>query len=342
LLSISFYPKNQPLHSSKMPPEKKLIFVTKEDIGKRIDSILAKKELGFSRSRVQELISTGKVLVNSKAVKPSYKLKFQDTVEIEITPLKTLALEAENLSLDIVYEDSDLLVVNKKAGMIVHPAGPILSGTLVNALLYHCKDLSGINGVLRPGIVHRLDKNTTGLLVVAKNDFSHNFLAEQIKKRNLKREYAALICGNLPQFQGIIEAPIGRSPKDRKKMAVTLVKSREAITQYQVKESFILGDYLSISLKTGRTHQIRVHFSHLGYPILGDPEYGGRKKWVNSLPPSKRVFALDLLKLIDRQALHSKKIGFFHPQTKEYLQFETQLPEDFTNALNYLRSHLAK
>lgn len=239
--------------------------------------------------------------------------------------------------MDVVYEDSDLLVVNKKAGMVVHPAAGNFSHTLVNALLFHCKDLSGINGVLRPGIVHRLDKNTSGLLVVAKNDSAHLSLAEQIKNRTLLREYTAIVWGHMPTEEGIIEAPIGRALKDRKKMAVTRVKGRESLTQYKVLEKYIICDLLSLRLKTGRTHQIRVHLSYLNHPVLGDPEYGGRQKWLKGIFDQERPLAQKLLGLIDRQALHAKKIGFVHPRTKEYQEFDSPLPEDMENVLYFIR-----
>lgn len=311
--------------------------------GTRLDLFLANQDLDLSRSRIQKLISERNILIEGRPVKPSYKIKGKEKISIEIPPLEKLSLEPENIPLDIFYEDSDLLVVNKKAGMVVHPALGNYSHTLVNALLFHCKDLSGINGVLRPGIVHRLDKNTSGLLVVAKNDFSHLGLAEQIKNRTLLREYIAIIWGHMPSDKGTIEAPIGRSIKDRKKMAVTRVKGRESLTEYQVLERFDLCDILSIRLKTGRTHQIRVHLSYLNHPVLGDPEYGGRQKWIKGVHDIHRLFAQKLLSLIDRQALHAKKLGFVHPRTKEYKEFEASLPEDIENILSYLhRSSTAK
>jgi 23S rRNA pseudouridine1911/1915/1917 synthase len=304
--------------------------------GIRIDSFLSKENLGLSRSRIQKLISEQHILVNGKPIKPSYKVKGKEKITIKVPPLEKLSLEPEDIPLDILYEDFDLLVVNKKAGMVVHPALGNYSHTLVNALLFHCKDLSGINGVLRPGIVHRLDKNTSGLLAVAKNDFAHLGLAEQIKKRTLLREYIAIVWGHMPSDKGIIEAPIGRSTKERKRMTVTRLKGRESLTQYQVLERFDLCDLLSIRLKTGRTHQIRVHLSYLNHPVLGDPEYGGRQKWIKGIHDKYRTFAQNLLILIDRQALHAKKLGFIHPRTKKYNEFESSLPEDIENVLNFL------
>jgi len=317
---------------------KKLEFeVPEESAGTRIDLFLANKNIGLSRSRIQKLISQQNILVNGKPTKPSYKIKGNEKITIKVPPLEKLSLEPENIPLDILYEDSDLLVVNKKTGMVVHPALGNYSHTLVNALLFHCKDLSGINGVLRPGIVHRLDKNTSGLLVVAKNDFAHLGLAEQIKNRTLLREYAAIVWGHMPSDKGIIEAPIGRSMKDRKKMTVTRLKGRESLTEYQVLERFDLCDLLSVRLKTGRTHQIRVHLSYLNHPVLGDPEYGGRQKWIKGVHDKHRLLAQKLLNLIDRQALHAKKLGFIHPRTKEYKEFESFMPKDMENVLNSLR-----
>jgi 23S rRNA pseudouridine1911/1915/1917 synthase len=312
--------------------------VPESSAGTRIDLFLVNKNIDLSRSRIQKLISEQNILVDGSPTKPSYKIKGKQKIIIKVPPLEKLSLEPENIPLDILYEDSDLLVVNKKAGMVVHPALGNYSHTLVNALLFHCKDLSGINGVLRPGIVHRLDKNTSGLLVVAKNDFAHLSLAEQIKNRTLLREYVTIIWGHMPSDKGIIEAPIGRSIKDGKKMTVTRLKGRESLTEYQVLERFDLCDLLSIRLKTGRTHQIRVHLSYLNHPVLGDPEYGGRLKWIKGVHDQYRPLAQRLLSLIDRQALHAKKLGFIHPRTKEYKKFDSSLPEDIENVLNLFYS----
>jgi 23S rRNA pseudouridine1911/1915/1917 synthase len=303
----------------------------------RLDLFLANQNIDLSRSHIQKLISEQNILVDGRPTKPSYKIKGKEKITIEIPPLEKLSLEPENIPLDIFYEDSDLLVVNKKAGIVVHPALGNPSHTLVNALLFHCQDLSGINGVMRPGIVHRLDKNTSGLLVVAKNDFAHLGLAEQIKNRTLLREYAAIVWGHMPSDKGIIEAPIGRSTKDRKKMTVTRLKGRESSTEYQVLERFDLCDLLSIRLKTGRTHQIRVHLSYLNHPVLGDPEYGGRQKWIKGIHDQHRLLAQKLLALIDRQALHAKKLGFIHPRTKQYKEFDSFLPTEIESVLSLLR-----
>ncbi len=313
------------------------IFAPQDASGKRIDLFLSGQNFDLSRSFIQKLIISHNILVDGKPVKPSYRIRGKEKIQIEVPPLEKSSLDPENIPLDIVYEDPDLLVVNKRAGMVVHPAAGNFSHTLVNALLFHCKDLSGINGVLRPGIVHRLDKNTSGLLVVAKNDFAHLGLAEQIKNRTLLREYIAIVWGHMPKEEGIITAPIGRARKDRKKMVVSRLKGRESITRFKVLEGFDLCDLLSIRLKTGRTHQIRVHLFSLNHPILGDPEYGGRQKWVKGVCDRHRPFAQKLLKLIERQALHAKKLGFVHPRTKEYKEFDSTLPEDIENVLKLLR-----
>ncbi len=310
---------------------------TAEDKGKRLDLFLAGKDFGLSRSRIQRLIKEGRILVEDKKVKSHYKIKGDERVSIQVPPPEKLSLEPQDIPLDIVYEDKDLLVVNKKAGMVVHPAAGNYSGTLVNALLFHCEDLSGINGVLRPGIVHRLDKNTSGLLVVATNDFAHKGLVAQLKGRSLTREYAAFCWGNLSETKGIIEAHIGRSVKDRKKMTVVKQQGKEAITEYQVLERFQLGDYLRIKLKTGRTHQIRVHFLYLNHPLIGDPEYEGRKKHLGMIKENLKAQANQALKLIDRQALHARKIGFVHPRSERYMEFESELPEDMKKLLDFLR-----
>lgn len=305
--------------------------------GKRIDLFLSQENLGLSRAFTKRLISDQNVLVDGRPTKPSYKIKGGERIQIEVPPLKRPSVEPEDIPLDIIFEDSDLLVINKKAGMVVHPAAGNYSHTLVNALLFHCKDLSGINGVLRPGIVHRLDKNTSGLMVVAKNDLAHLSLAEQIKNRTLLREYIAITWGHMPAEGGAIEAPIGRAIKDRKKMTVTRLKGRESLTQYRVLERFDLCEFLSIRLRTGRTHQIRVHLSHLNHPVLGDPEYGGRQKWIKGIFDRDRPFAQKLLRMIDRQALHAKRLGFVHPGTKEHKEFDSKLPEDIEKVLNTLR-----
>ncbi len=315
------------------------ISVPQADKGVRLDIFLASQNINLTRSRIQKLVATGKILVNGSTAKPSHKIRAGEKITVEIPPPQESKIIAENIPLDIIYEDDYLLVINKPAGMVVHPAAGNYSGTLVNALLYHCHDLSGIGGVLRPGIVHRLDKGTSGLLVVAKNDSAHLKLSEQLKDKSLYREYVALICGHLPKKAGSIQAPIGRSLKDRKKMVVTKIKSKEAWTEFKVLKSYELCDLLQLKLKTGRTHQIRVHLSYLGHPVLGDPEYGGRAKWLASLSGNKKKMAQELLDLINRQALHAFKIGFIHPQTNQYQEFKSRIPLDISKAIDFLETY---
>ncbi len=299
--------------------EKSLIFTGEEKI--RIDLYLTQKEIYPSRSQIRNLITQGKIRVNNNPVKPSYILKNGDVIDLTLPENKELKIKAEAIPLDIIYEDEYLVVVNKPADMIVHPAGKICSGTLVNALLYHCKDsLSGIGGVIRPGIVHRLDKNTSGLMVVAKNDFAHLDLSRQIKNHQVTKKYITLVRGNLKDDSGIIDAPIGRSLKNRKKMAVTEGKSREAITHFKVLKRFSGYTLVEATLRTGRTHQIRVHLAFIGFPIVGDQLYGRRRQGLN----------------INRQALHSYVLGFVHPESKKYMEFSAPLPKDMQELIDYL------
>ncbi|MDR1753977.1 MAG: RluA family pseudouridine synthase [Eubacterium sp.] len=297
----------------------KLITLRPEVSGERIDKYIS-AESDLTRNSAAILIKDGNCIVNGRSVNKNYKLRIGDLVELNIPLPKDIDLIPENIPLDIVFEDDDMIVVNKPQGMVVHPAHGHFSGTLVNALLYHCKDsLSGINGELRPGIVHRIDMNTSGLLMVAKNDFAHVRLASQIKEHNIKREYEAIVSGNLRQ-DGKIENPIGRDPKDRKKMAVTEKNSKTAVTHYHVIENFKNAAYLKVSLETGRTHQIRVHMAYIGHPVLGDNVYGSGKP-----------------KSLDGQCLHAKTIGFVHPRSGEYLEFSNELPDYFKNLLDDLR-----
>jgi len=300
--------------------EKSLIFTGEDKI--RIDLYLTQQEMYPSRSQIRNLITQGKIRVNNNPVKPSYILKNRDVINLALLEKKELEIRAEEIPLDIIYEDEYLVVVNKPADMIVHPAGKIRSGTLVNALLYYCKDsLSGIGGVIRPGIVHRLDKNTSGLMVAAKNDFAHLDLSRQIKEHQVTKKYIALVQGGMRDDSGIIDAPIGRSLKNRKKMAVTVEgKSREAITHFKVLKRFSGYTLVEATLRTGRTHQIRVHLAFIGYPIVGDKLYGHKKQVLN----------------ISRQALHSHILGFAHPSSKKYLEFSTPLPKDMQKLIDYL------
>ena len=300
--------------------EKSLIFTGEDKI--RIDLYLTHKEIYPSRSQIRNLITQGKIKVNNNPVKPSYILKNGDTIDLSLPENKELKIKAEDIPLDIIYEDEYLVVVNKPDDMIVHPAGKIRSGTLVNALLYRCRDsLSGIGGVIRPGIVHRLDKNTSGLMVVAKNDFAHLDLSKQIKEHQVTKKYLTLVYGNMKDDSGIIDAPIGRSLKNRKKMAVTVEgKSREAITHFKVLKRFSGYTLVEATLRTGRTHQIRVHLAFIGHPIVGDQLYGRKKQGLN----------------ISRQALHSHILGFVHPLSKKYMEFSATLPQDMQELIDYL------
>ncbi len=296
-------------------------FCDEQDEGARVDKWLTlQDEVDLTRSSVAKLIEQGNVFVNGKTASKSAKLSKNDTVVIEIPDPVDLKIEAQDIPIDIVYQDDDLLVVNKPQGMVVHPAPGNPDGTLVNALLYKCKGrLSGINGVIRPGIVHRIDKNTSGLLIIAKNDLSHNFLAEQIKAHSFTREYEAICIGRFKDKRGTVDAPIGRDKNDRKKMCVTPVNSKNAVTHYEVLEEIGNYSHVRFILETGRTHQIRVHTSFIGHPILGDDVYGKAHKSCKG------------------QCLHARKIGFIHPKTSEYMEFSSDLPEYFVKLLNMVR-----
>lgn len=291
-----------------------------EDIGQRLDKWISEKDIGLTRSAIQNLILSGNVYVNQKIAVKNYKLRKGDSVKVVMPEPVSLDITAENIPLDIVYEDSSLLVVNKPKGMVVHPAPGNYSGTLVNALMHHCgNSLSGINGVIRPGIVHRIDKNTSGLLIVAKNDSAHQGLAEQIKAHSFMREYEAVAMGNFKETDGTIDAPIGRHHADRKKMCVTDKNSKNAVTHFHIIEQYEKCAYIRLKLETGRTHQIRVHLSYKGHPILGDDVYGKPYKG------------------IEGQCLHARKIGFNHPESKEYMEFDSQLPDYFKEILRKVR-----
>lgn len=287
--------------------------------GDRLDVALAEKT-GKSRNYIQNLIREERVLVNGRLKKANYIVQETDIVEINYPQPRDLEVKPEKLDLEIIYEDDDLLVVNKPQGMVVHPAPGAWSGTLVNALLYHCKSLSGINGIIRPGIVHRIDKDTSGLLVIAKNDAAHHSLALQIRDHTVDRRYRAVVHGILSEPSGTINAPIGRDPKDRKKMAVVFRNSKEAVTHYRIIRRFLQFTEITAVLETGRTHQIRVHMAYLKHPVIGDPLYG----------PKSNPFG------IQRQVLHAETLGFVHPRTGEKLEFSAQPPESYREIINML------
>lgn len=290
--------------------------------GERIDRFLSGNLEDLSRSYIQKLMKDGRILVNGKPVKANYKLSAGDEICVSVPEPETLDIQPENIPLDILYEDDDILVVNKPKGMVVHPSPGHYSHTLVNAALYHCgENLSGINGVIRPGIVHRIDMDTTGSLLICKNDRSHQILAEQLKEHSITRRYHAVVYGNFKEERGTVNAPIGRHPVDRKKMSTKSSSGRPAVTHYRVLERFGNYTYIECELETGRTHQIRVHMSSIGHPILGDAVYG----------PAKCPFNLE------GQTLHAKILGIRHPSTGEYMEFDAPLPEYFVSLLNLLR-----
>ena len=293
--------------------------------GERLDKALCDLLPDTSRSAIQRMIRDSLVTVNKSARKANFRLCEGDLVEVVFPPAQEVEILPENIPLDILYEDSDLLIVNKPKGMVVHPAPGHASGTLVNAVMYHCRDsLSGINGELRPGIVHRIDMNTTGSLIVCKNDRAHTDIARQIKEHSIRRIYEGIVIGNVKEDEGTVTGAIGRNPKDRKKMAMHVPGGKEAITHYRVLERFSGYTYMEFRLETGRTHQIRVHMAGIAHPLLGDDIYG----------PAKCRFRLQ------GQTLHAKTIGFIHPTTGEYMEIDTPLPEYFEELLKTLR-HLS-
>ena len=296
--------------------------VSPEDAGVRIDKYLAEQLPDITRSYLQKLLKDGSVQMNGKPVKASTKTAVGAVIALTIPEPEEPEILPENIPLDILYEDSDVILINKPKNMVVHPAAGHYTGTLVNALMYHCRgDLSGINGVLRPGLVHRIDKDTTGVLIVCKNDRAHNALAEQLKEHSITRKYRAIVCGNLKEDEGTVDAPLGRHPQDRKKMAIVRSGGKRAVTHYRVLERFGNDTYIECQLETGRTHQIRVHMASLGHPLLGDEIYGRAKS------PFK----------LEGQTLHAMVLGFIHPTTGEYMEFEAPLPEYFEKLLEKLR-----
>ena len=288
-----------------------------DDNNIRIDKYLSDEMQDVSRSRIQKLIESGLVTVNGRSIKANYKVAAEDMINVTLPELEVPQIEPEDIPLDIVYEDSDIIVVNKPKGMVVHPAAGHYSGTLVNALMYHCRDnLSGINGVLRPGIVHRIDMNTTGVLVACKNDYAHNFIAEQLSVHSITRKYYAIVLNGFNTEDGVVDAPIGRNPSDKK-------NGKRAVTHYKVLEQFGKYSYIECQLETGRTHQIRVHMSSIGHPLLGDDVYGSGKSPFN----------------LTGQTLHAGVLGFIHPSTKEYVEYSAPLPEYFQKVLDKLRGN---
>ncbi len=299
------------------------IFSVEADlVGERIDKVITVKCELNSRSAAQKLLEEGAVKANGIIVTKNYKVREGDKITVQVPEAKELEVKAENIPLDIRYEDSDLLVVNKPKDMVVHPAAGNYDGTLVNALMYHCKgSLSGINGVIRPGIVHRIDKDTSGLLIVAKNDFAHIHLADQIKAHSFTRQYQSVVYGRIKNESGKIDAPIGRHPVDRKKMTVTTKNSKNAVTHYELVEQFDSFAHIRLKLETGRTHQIRVHMAYIGHPVAGDPVYGPKK----------------VIEYLRGQCLHAGLIGFKHPRTGKYIEIEAELPEYFTDFIRRIR-----
>ena len=306
--------------------------VLSQDSAKRLDVFLSQKEPALSRSQIKRLIETGKVRIEGRKAKPGLRLREDERVTLILPEPKKMEVEAEAIPLKVLYEDRHLIVVNKPAGLVVHPAAGNYSGTLVNALLHRCPDLAGIGGVLRPGIVHRLDKDTSGVLVVAKDDPAHRSLSDQFRKHTAERRYMGIVFGQLSD-EGQVDAPVGRHPTHRKKMSARPRKGREARTHWRVLERFRSFTLAEFRLETGRTHQIRVHLSSIGHPILGDPLYGGRKRMasVESLPLREG------LQRLRRQALHAASLGFVHPATGEALKFDSSLPEDILEAVGLLR-----
>ncbi|TDL72609.1 RluA family pseudouridine synthase [Rhodococcus qingshengii] len=295
--------------------------ILEQQKGDRIDKVISTLDEEWSRTQVQQWIKDGNVLVNGQKIKTNYKCSLNDEIEISIPDPELLDVIPEEMDLEVYFEDKDVLVVNKPSGMVVHPAPGHLTGTLVNGLMAHCKDLSGINGVLRPGIVHRIDKDTSGLLMVAKNDMAHEKLVNQLVEKTVTRKYKAIVHGVIPHDFGTIDAPLGRDTRDRQSMTV-VDNGKHAVTHFQVIERFKDFTFVECQLETGRTHQIRVHMKYIGYPLAGDPKYGPKK-------------TLD----INGQALHAGVLGFNHPRTDEYLEFEAPLPVEFEEVLEQLRNN---
>lgn len=308
------------------------IVVPPKQSKERLDVYLTHQVQNATRNKVQKAILDGFVLVNGKQVRPSHPISPGEIIEVILPGPARPDAGPENIPLDVVYEDDHLMVVNKAAGMVTHPAHGNYTGTLVNALLHHARSLSKVNTELRPGIVHRLDKDTTGLLVIAKTDIAHHILARQFADHTIDREYRAIVWGKFKERKGVIEAKLGRSKRDRKKVAVT-AEGKAAVTEFEVIGQFEFLSYVKLALRTGRTHQIRVHLAHIGHPVFGDPTYGGRSSTWGGIAGKKVQFVERLLKIISRQALHARTIGFIHPATRKRMKFDSDLPGDMTEVL---------
>jgi len=311
--------------------------ISEDDIGKRLDIFLAARESSLSRSQIKRMIEDGSVLVNGNTVKAGYSLKRGDSVSLTPKEPAVLETQPQDLPLEILFEDSSIVVVDKPAGMVVHPAAGNYDGTLVNAILYHCRDLSGIGGVIRPGIVHRLDKDTSGLIVVAKTDEAHRELSEQFKQHLVTKVYYAFAFGNFKEDEGLIEAAVGRHPVDRKKMSVYSRRGKEALTRWKVLERYGFLSFLEIRIETGRTHQIRVHLNSIGHPILGDNTYGNSAKRLQAIQDTK---VRSMLKSLKMHALLAGRLAFVHPRTHEKVEFEAPLPEDMEDLRAFLKEHV--
>ncbi|MEN6331768.1 MAG: RluA family pseudouridine synthase [Smithella sp.] len=316
-------------------PSSRLFTVDHGQSGQRLDVFLAQNDQSLSRSRVKRAIEEGEVLVNCLAPKPSQRLKEGDVVRLNLKPAKEALAVPQEIPLNIIYEDAGIIVINKEAGMVVHPAPGNYDHTLVNALLFHCHDLSGIGGVLRPGIVHRLDKGTSGLIVAAKSDAAHRSLAAQFKNHEVDKTYCALVWGDIKGDQGEIIMPVGRHPGDRKKMSTKSKRGRDAITYWKVKERYGLATLLDVEIKTGRTHQIRVHLSDRGYPVVGDAVYGNASKIRTVTDAALKA----QFKALNRQALHATRLSFIHPQSGEKVVFTAEMPEDMAGLCTQLRKN---
>lgn len=311
--------------------------VSENEHGSRVDVFCTHKIEGFSRSHFTKLAAAGHITIDNQPVKASHKVRPGETLVVEMAPPPPIEAQPEDIPLDIIYEDEFLLIVNKPSGMVCHPAAGNYTGTLVNGLLYYFSKLKDFSEKIRPGLVHRLDKNTSGLLVIAKTEQILAQLQAMMKKRLIERKYTALVWGKMGQVDGTIDLPLGRSPSDRKKMKVFGAKNRESITHYKVVKSYSIAEMLSVKLQTGRTHQIRVHLSYYGHPVIGDPTYGGRSKSVVKFTGKKKQLALSLLRILESQALHAKHLSFEHPVTKEMMEFSSDLPDDIQKAIEILK-----